>query len=188
MTKKKASPKNIIKTKDEELDDYDGFDEEVMMEREEKYASHIGAFLMWFSSLENGLDIAIAELIDGDHHHDTYLILKDMEVSKKIELFNELSLSRLAHVNKRQKLKENQLKSIIKELTSLMVLRNKIAHAKWYSLDKEGYVRVDTKIAKDKKTIVFRRFRITPVAMKRGMSRSAALEDKIFNFIEELWN
>jgi len=183
----KKAKRNCIEMKYEDLDQYDAFDEDLMLKKERKYAFLIGSFLIWFSNLEYYLDVAIANIISEGGHDRGYLIIKNLDMSSKIELFYSLSIPMVFYSNKKQKLK-TQLTFIKNELQRLSTLRNKIAHAKWYSLDGEGYVRVDIKTDKDNGLIKFRKFKITPAIIKSGMKETERLSIKIDNFTDDLWS
>jgi hypothetical protein len=178
---------NEIEIKYEDLDQYDAFDEDLMLKKEKRYAFLIGSFLIWFSNLEYYLDVAIANLISEGGHDRGYLIIKNLDLSSKIDLFYSLSMPMVFHCKKKKKLTA-ELNLIRNQLQSLSTLRNKIAHAKWYSLDSEGYVRVDIKTNKDNGLIKFRKFKITPAIIKSGMKETEVLSEKIDNFTDALWN
>lgn len=191
MTKPTKSTKNkqkILEVKYEELEQYDScWDEEVIAKKEERYASCIGSFLIWFSNLEHSLDIELANLILECSHDKGYLIIKDLEMSEKIELFYNLAFPQVNLAEKRKLLKLKQLNTIKKQLEYITVLRNKIAHAKWNTLDDDGFVRVDTKTNKENGFIKFRKFKITPSIMKQSMREIENLVEKLSIFTDNIW-
>lgn len=182
------SKKKSIEIKYEELDQYDWFDEEIMDQKEEQYAPLIGSFLMWFSNLEYCLDVAIANLINDSFHDRGYVIIKDLSVRAKIDLFKSLAHPMVFYSNKKEKLKIKQLNSITIKLRNISELRNKISHAKWYSLDKDGYVRCDIKTDKDNGLVKFKKYKITPSIIKRNMRAMEKLCEQIDTFTENIWN
>lgn len=182
------SNKKSIDIKYEELDQYDWFDEEVMNQKENTYAPLVGSFLMWFSNLEYCLDIAIANLISDRHHERGYVVIKNLSIREKIDLFKSLIHPMVFHSDKKKKIKTKQLNSMVTKLRNLSKLRNKIAHAKWYSLDKDGYVRCDIKTDKENGLIKFKKYKITPIIMKRNMKTMEKLCEQIDDFIENIWN
>ena len=180
--------KSEIETKYEELEQYDSrWDDEIMEKKEKRYASHIGSFLIWFSNLEHSLDIELANLISERSHDDGYIIIKDLEMFEKIELYYNLAFPRVNFSEKRKVLKLKQLGTIRKKLEKLTILRNKIAHAKWNTLDKDGFVRVDTKTNKENGFIKFKKSKITPVIMRQGMRDIENLAEKISTFTDNIW-
>lgn len=182
------SSKKSIEIRYEDLDQYDWFDEEVMDQKEEQYAPLIGSFLMWFSNLEYCLDIAIANLVSDRHHERGYVVIKNLSIRDKIDLFKSLLHPMVFYTDKRKKLKKKQLDSIVTKLRNLSELRNKIAHAKWYSLDKDGYVRCDVKTDKDNGLIKFKKYKITPAIMRSNMRVMEKLCEQIDDFVENIWN
>jgi len=149
-----------------------------MDNKEKDYAQSIGSFLMWFGTLEHALDIRIADQIQEHYHEMGYLIIKDMKIIDKINFFYNILFMKIHYCENGKKKKKimSQLLSIKKKLIVLNTLRNKIAHAKWYSLDKEGYVRTNIKRRKNDGSIVLEKHKITPLMMKSSVA----------NFIAEL--
>jgi hypothetical protein len=135
--------------------------------------------------LEHTLDVEIANLISDRSHDDGYTIIKDLELFAKIELFYNLAFPRVSYAYKRKQQKTNNLNSIRKKIENITVLRNKIAHAKWYTLDKEGYVRVDMKTSKEDGVIKFRKFKMTPALIRKGIRDIEALDEKLSLFVED---
>jgi hypothetical protein len=189
---KPAKPTNkkqkVLEVKYEELEQYDSrWDDEVIAKKEEQYASCIGSFLIWFSNLEHSLDIELANLILECSHDKGYLIIKDLEMFEKIELFYNLAFPQVNLAEKKKVLKLKQLNTIRKQLEDIIVLRNKIAHAKWNTLDEDGFVRVDTKTNKENGFIKFRKFKITPTIMRQGMRDIENLAEKLSTFTDNIW-
>ncbi|MFA6466400.1 MAG: hypothetical protein WCV71_00900 [Patescibacteria group bacterium] len=185
--KKRAKPKNDLETKLERLDQYDYIDEDLMYKKRDKYAPLIGKFLIEFSNLEHTLDIEIAELLGHGSHDTGYAVLKNLDFSSKIELFYDLVYPLVCCAEKRKEQKLLQIKEFRNKLDNLCVLRNKIAHAKWYTLDKDGYVRVSVKTNKIDGLINFRKLKITPTIIKNGLKRIEPLSEKLSDFTERLW-
>jgi len=183
--KNNKKPKNKIEVKFEYLDQYDYHGGALTPEREKKYAFLIGTFLMDFSDLERTLDIEIANLISDRSHDEGYIIIKNLKFSAKRELFYDLFFPRIFYAKKKKE-NANQLKLIRKKLEALATLRNKIAHAKWYTLDKEGYVRVDVNTNKDNGLIRFKRFKITPTIIKNGIKEIEKLNKKLPDLNENI--
>lgn len=93
----------------------------------------------------------------------------------------------ILYSNKKVKLKTNKLDSIVKKPRSTSELRNKIAHAKWYSLDGAGYVRCDIKTDRVSGAVKFKKYKITPAIIRRGMKTIENALDVIEDFIEGIW-
>jgi hypothetical protein len=177
-----------IEVKYEELEQYDSrWDDEVMERKKEKYALYIGSFLIWFSNLEHSLDIELANLINERSHDEGYIVIKDLEMFEKIELYYNLAFPRVHFSEKKKVFKLKQLGVIRKRLENLAILRNKVAHAKWNTLDKDGFVRIDTKTNKENGLIKFRKFKITPATMRQGMKDIEDLAEKLSDFTDNIW-
>ncbi len=176
-----------IETKIEPLYQYDYVDDVLMLKKAHKYAPLIGSFLINFSNLEHCLDVEIADFLGNQRSHDFgYMVLKNLGFAEKIELFYDLVYTLVCWSEKHKRHKMLQLKKIKKSLDDLCVLRNKIAHAKWYTLDSEGYVRVAIKTDKDNGLVNFKKLRITPITIKRGLREIDSLTYKISDFTEKL--
>ncbi len=106
---------------------------------------------------------------------------------EKIELYYNLAFPRVNFSEKRKALKLKQLGIIRKKLEKLTMLRNKVAHAKWNTLDKDGFVRVDTKTNKENGFIKFKKSRITPKIMRQGMKDIENLAEKLSTFTDNIW-
>jgi hypothetical protein len=184
----KRTKQNLTGVKYEELEQYDScWKNEVIIKKEKKYASCIGSFLIWFSHLEQSLDIELANLINNRSHEQGYIIIKDLEMFKKIELFYNLifPVINFSETKKVKKIKELDL--VRKQLENLTILRNKVAHAKWNTLENDGYVRVDTKTNKDSGLIKFRKFNITPAIMRKGINDIEVLSERLSIIVENIW-
>lgn len=176
-----------IKIKYENLDQYDYSEEDLIIKKEKKYASLIGSFLIWFSNLEHNLNIGLANLISDHSHEDGYVIIKDMTMFQKIELFYNFAFPRVNFAEKRKAQKLKTLSSMRRQLEELNTFRNKVAHAKWNTLDKEGYVRVEVITDKESGFIKFKKFKITPQIIKSKLSEVVILGDKLYDFTENIW-
>lgn len=187
MTKIKIQT-SPLEVKYEELEQYDySSDDDVMFRKQDQYSSCIGLFLIWFSNLEHSLDIELANLINDRSHDEGYVVIKDLEMFEKIELFYNLAFPRVHFSNKRKSQKMKSLILIYKKLDDLTILRNRIAHGKWNTLDKEGFIRVDAKTNKENGLIKFRKYKITPKIMRKGVTEIKALVDNLSLFVERLW-
>ena len=188
--KKRQNKQNIMEVKYEELEQYDTqWNDELMAKKESSYAHHIGAFLISFSTLEHRLDIELSNLINDRSHDEGYLIIKDLEMSAKIELFYNLAFPRIHSKNINKRKKEQRLfrlTSIRKQLEDLSILRNKIAHAKWNTLDKDGYIRVDTKTKKEDGFIKFRKLKITTATIRESIGKIPVLIEKLVMFTDHI--
>ncbi len=176
-----------IEVKYDDLEQYDTcWNDEVIFKKQEKYAFCIGMFLIAFSHLEHSLEIALANLINDRSHDEGYIIIKDLEMFEKIELYYNLAFPRVDSLPKRRVLKLKRLDIMRKKIEKISILRNKIAHAKWNTLDKDGFVRVDTKTNKENGFIKFKKFKITPVLINTGIRDIEILSEQISNFTDNI--
>lgn len=186
MKSRKKKQQNILEVKYEESQFEFGSGDKLMIKQEEIYASLIGTFLIRFSNLEHTLELGIVDRINDRIYDEGYIIIKDLDLSGKIELFYNVTHMFSNYALKRKKQKMNQLNSIKSKLYELSILRNKIAHAKWYTLDSEGYIRVDTKTSKENGLIKFRKFKLTTNVIKRGIREIKQVNAKLAIFLFEV--
>lgn len=190
----KRKPKNArkkLEIKFEELDQYDGWSDEILERWEGQYAYHIGKVFISFSALEHGLEVQLANLINERAHEEGFLVAKDLEMHHKIELFYNLCFQLIYYKfeNSKQRPKLlTRLAAIRKQLEDSSEFRNKVAHAKWTTLDEEGFVRVDTKTDKDNGRIRFRKFKMSASilhnAARRMIGQATALDDFMENRLQ----
>jgi len=178
---------DFIEISYEELEQYDGFSEDLMEKRCGDYAELIGSFLMEFSSLEHDLDVAIANLINERSHIQGYLVIKNLSVDEKIELLYTLALPNITSFSKDVDYIKDELVDIRDKCKLINLLRNKIAHAKWYSLDEQGFVRVDIKTKKDDGFVRFKKYKITPKIIKIGIVAIRKWSNTLRNFNENIY-
>lgn len=192
MAKGKNKRKSL-EVKYEELDQYDGWSDEVLEKWQGQYAYHIGKLFIAFSALEHSLEVQLANLINERGHDEGLLMVKDLEMQHKIELFYNLSFQysyfKYDDNPKRRTKLLTKLTSIRKQLETSSELRNKVAHAKWTTLDDEGYVRVDTKTDKNNGLIRFRKFKMTASILHNASRRMLGQATTLEHFVEnELWD
>lgn len=169
----------------EKLDQYDNNpEEEISLKRRIDYAFYIWEFLINFSSLEHEIDIALADRISHGSHELWYHVTKILEVSDKINLLHDLMFQYLCYCDSKEKIW--LLDKLIERLKSVTVLRNKVAHWKWNTLDCNGYLRVDVKVSKEDGWIIFRKFKITLPILRKGIKEIEKLIEEIPNFLSSL--
>ncbi len=185
MNKKKKKSINTLDVKYEELDQYDGgWNEDILLNKKIDYAFYIWKFLIDFSDLEHEIDIALAEQISNRGHDLWYLITKDVEIFDKTNLLYNLLFQYLSCFKKNKKIKK--LDDLIKRFQNLIVFRNKIAHWKWNTLDKDGFIRVDVRTSKESGFIVFRKFKITLPILRKSIKEIEKLTEELSNFLFSL--
>lgn len=172
--------KKILETKYEELDQFDYYDDDLVEESKNKYANIIGLFLIEFGQFEHNIDIEIADLITDDDQTQGYTIIKNLSIFSKIELFYNLSLQKTSSMDGNT----TKLKEIFEKLEEIIELRNKIAHGKWHTLDKDGFIRVGTERKKDDGFIKFKKTKITPEIIEKGIQEMGEIIEEIDKFNE----
>lgn len=180
MTKTKS-------VKYEELEQYDGIDTEIMENLSRKYAFLVGKFLLNFSYLEHSLDIEIAELINNRTHDQGYLVIKNLTYSQKVDLLSSLSKPMVFYSDKNKRKKKERLEYVNKNLKNIGKLRNNIAHANWFSLDEDGYVRVKIKPDTESGLVKFERVKISEDTIKNGIKDMEKLMKKLSGLWEDLY-
>lgn len=129
------------------MDQYDYVDEDYFYEAIDEYSPLIGSFLMNFSLLERELNIAIAEFINDGTHEIGYVVVGQLSMERKIEIFYKFYLQMETSVDGKNKVRLEKIKRSLLELNSF---RNQIAHADWGTLNKKHGVRI--KIQTDNET------------------------------------
>ena len=170
----------------ESLEQYDYSTNDYMYRVEDKYSHLIGIFLIRFSELEHSLNITIADIINDRTHEHGFIIVENLTTNNKIQLFYKFYLLHISALQKdRLTLKLQNLKIQLEEINSF---RNKIVHANWQTLNKQGMVR--TKIAVDSQHgyVLFRKFEMLPKTIRLQIKSLEKLILTLENFSEETLN
>ena len=159
----------------EELEQYDYVDDEYIDEVSPDYIEAIGLFVLNFSALEHQLNIEIAEKINPSNHLFGYQIVELLSAKSKIDLFSRLINSWIFFSNKELKTKGIYILSKLKGFNSF---RNKVIHANWMSLRKDGTVRTSMAVD-DNGEVQFERTKLTSEIINKK-------SEEISKFLEEL--
>ena len=182
---RKLNRRSELPEKDLEiLEQLDYFEDDYINKVFDKYSQLIGRFLIEFSRLEHDFNITIAEFFGDDYHETGYIIIKKLMFFNKIELFYDLYIRPISFSEKNKKKKEKLL-NIKERLNKINTFRNRVVHANWASLNKDGFVR--TKIITDYRVdgaVKFERVKITPKIIKKNISEINRLIDTIETFTE----
>ncbi|OGL29408.1 hypothetical protein A3D14_03230 [Candidatus Saccharibacteria bacterium RIFCSPHIGHO2_02_FULL_47_12] len=174
---------NGIEFKKIGLDQYDYYDDKFMLKNISKYDKRIGSLLIEFGELEHLLDSAIAFIISDRSDDNGLRIIMDMSYRQKVELYNRLCkiyLNVAGHTSKVAKLKLH-----MKNLISAGEARNLVAHAKWMSLDEEGFVR--TKASMDEEAFIeFKYYRLTPQVLYNQERKLSKITTEFYAFLESI--
>lgn len=167
------------------LDQYDYVDNDFFYEAIEEYSPLIGSFLMNFSLLERELNQAIAEIIQDGTHETGYIIISQLNMGKKIEIFHKLYLQLETATDGKHREKLEKIKG---KLIALNAFRNQIAHADWGTLSKEHNVRI--KIQADTETgfVKFKLACIKPEDIESNTEEIDSVIDEIDEYKEEAFN
>lgn len=183
-------PKNKIslETAIKELDQYDLFDADLIFSRHKNYSAPIGMLLISFSRLEYFLNYMIARSINDRSDEPGLRVIKYLEFKDKINLASDLYIRLINSISNStiKNQKRDKLKIIINKLIEISEFRNKIAHANWMTLDKEGFVRVDIREDKSGGGVVFKSIKITPLIIRKFIRQTDSLVKIINNFIESI--
>ncbi|MDP2940158.1 MAG: winged helix-turn-helix domain-containing protein [Candidatus Omnitrophota bacterium] len=168
----------------ETLEQLDFFEDDYIDKVFDKYSQLIGWFLIRFSRLEHDFNIIIAEFFGDDYHETGYIVIKKLMFLNKIELFYDLYIRPISFSEKNKK-KQEKLLNIKKRLDDINTFRNRVVHANWSSLNRDGFVR--TKIITDYRVdgaVKFERVKITPKIIKKNIAEINKLIDDIETFRE----
>ena len=177
--------KTIKKDKDlenikEDLQQEDYYDSDYIEKVSEKYSKLIGIFIIKFNELEHELNRAIAKTFIDDDDSVGYRVIKLLNVSNKIELFYEIFLEITTSTDG----KVEKLKKIKKKLDEARIFRNKLVHANWSTLTKEGYVRTKIESNKENGAIQLVKVKILPKTIKGFIDKVESLIIKIWEYSE----
>lgn len=183
MTNSNIIDSNGIEFKKIGLDQYDHYDDEFMLKNFSKYDKRIGSLLIEFGELENLLDSAIAFMISDRSDDSGLRITMDMSYRQKVELYNRLCKIYLNVSGFGTKVPK--LKLYIKNLVSAGEVRNLVAHAKWMSLDQDGFVQTKANMDEDA-FIEFKYYRLTPQVLYNQERRMSKLANDFYTFLESV--
>lgn len=173
---------NGIEYKYIELEQFDAYDYDFMQKKWPLFDKRIGSLLIAFSELEQTLDKAVAFMV-SEHSDDLgFRVTMDLTFRQKIELFNRLCRFYLVITDKKGDLK--YFKKFVHELISAGEIRNIVAHAKWMSLDNEGFVRSKTGIDEDA-YVRFRYYKLSPKVLYTLERRINKIDGLFYSFLEK---
>lgn len=165
------------------LEQYDYYDEEYLEKVIDKYSVLVGLFIIKFSSLEHEIDTFIADRLGDDYHETGYVIIENLSISNKINLFYKMYLR--IESFKEEKNNKKVLENIKVRLVAINTFRNYIAHANWGSLTKDGFVRVKITVDSQEGCIKLKNFQITLKILKDNLKEIDKLLDLIFDYKED---
>jgi len=164
------------------MDQYDYYEDEIILKQFDRYSVRIGSLLMMFSELEHSLDKAIAFIINDRSDDFGFRVTMDMSFMQKIELYNRFFKTYLVAFDKKDDF--TKLKTIIDRLKSSARIRNIVAHAKWMSLDEDGFVRSKVSLD-DEAYIEFKYYKLTPKVLYNLERKIRKLDNDFYSYIDK---
>lgn len=171
---------------DEPLEQYDYSTNDYLYQVEEEYAHLIGLFLIRFSELEHELNISIAEVLNDRSHEAGFVVIENLNISNKIQLFYKFYLRHVSILGKEKHIEK--LDGIRKTFEEINTFRNKIVHANWQSLNKEGMVRTKITVDKQEGYVLFKKIQIFPKTIKYKIKAVEKLTLNLNSFVELVQN
>lgn len=122
---------------DPEMDGFDGYDKIWNI-----LSKLIGACMILFSELETQVEVNLYELINDRSHQQGRMITRNMSYRQKVDLYIDYLRSLTVDVYglPLPDTYSHDIDQLKKHLYRAGELRNIIAHAKWPSITKDGYV------------------------------------------------
>ncbi len=176
----------MSKAVNEKMEQYDYAinDDYVVEEIESMFSALIGSLIINFNSLENELNISIANIIDNRSHELGYQVIEGLVMQNKINLFYKLYLGLISALDLKRK---PELLELRKTLTELNIFRNLVVHGNWALYDKKGFIRskfmTDTAGNGD---IHFKLTKITKTDLKANIRAMRKAESKIADLYDNL--
>lgn len=159
---------------------YDGYDWEYIEQVIDKYSPLIWKFLIYFSGLENEINLAIAKFINDRADEIWFSIIENVTINNKINLFYKCYLRMLSVLWKSTK----KLIKLKTRLEKINTLRNNICHANRQSLSEDKYVRTKITVDNWNWIVKFKKIQITPILIKKNITEINNLMYEISEFTD----
>lgn len=182
MSNKLYRDANSIEYKYIGLEQYDYYDYDNMAKMWHKYDKRIGGVLIQFGELEQSLDGAIAFLVSDRSDDLGYRITMDLSFGQKVKLFNRLCKIYLKWAPDTDD--ASALKDVVDRLIAASQVRNIVAHAKWMTLDEDGFVRSRAGI-NDEAEVHFKYYRLTPKVLYHQERKIRKIDVDFTNFLDK---
>ncbi len=162
---------------------------EIMENQYDKYSKSIGMFIISFSNMEDCVERDFAKSIHDDADEPGYRIIKYLSFRDKVNLLKDdyLAFIKYSLPESKQEKILSELNIIYSKLVELSEFRNRVAHANWYSLDKNGFVRCKITENKENVGIVFEKVKMTPGVLIKFTRQNYAISHKLDEFREKIW-
>lgn len=168
----------------EQLDQYDFVDEDWIDQASPDYTLAIGNFLIGFSSLEHALNLYLANQINDRAHDPGYQVIELLKTREKIDLLSRMCSLHLTYINAEESKNKKRFRLIIQKLRDLNTFRNKVVHANWMSLRRDGTVRTKVVIDSLEGTVQFERSKMTSELIETKTEEIEELIEEMDDFFE----
>lgn len=163
------------------------FYEPADMDDVKELSQEIGAVLVFFSELEFSLESAIASLFSDRSDQVGMTVVKFLEYSQKVAMFTEMTTSYISWSGKGvPDHYRDELKQISKELLAMAELRNIVAHAKWMSLDNDGFVRSWVKVDKQTGLPIVKYYKLDSGALNMISAKVRSADGLLAQYVENI--
>ena len=166
--------------------DYSYNDDFDITEIDARFSCLIGSFIIYFNSLENELNVCLADIIHSASHEMGYQIIEGLMMQNKIKLFYRLYLTLASNLAPRKK---KRIKEIKDALTKINLFSKILVHGNWSLYNKNGMLR--TKFYTDTKgngEVYFKSIRVLKRDIKSKIAQIRKLELEIFELRDILIN
>ena len=163
----------------EDLEQEDYYEEEYIEKASEKYSKLIGEFIIKFSGLEHEMNVAIAEAFFDDDHDTGYTVIEKLSFFDKVDLFYKMYLKRAYHNDEGNISKLKKIKTKFEEINAF---RNKVVHANWSTLTKEGFVRTKITVDNADGIVKFIKVKILPKNIREFIKKIDSLINQLDNY------
>lgn len=181
----KKNHDNGIEFKYVELEQYDHYDEDLMVKNQHRYDKRIGSLMIAFNELEKTVERGISFLVSDRSDDNGMRIIIDYSFRQKLILFQRLATVYLHYAKGKKDTKEIvRLKALLKLLLSAAEIRNIIAHAKWMSLDEDGFVRSNKSSLSDEAWVRFKYYKLTPKILYNLERQILKVNTSLYYFLD----
>lgn len=162
---------------------------QTMENQHDKYSRSVGMFIISFSNVEDRVEKDFARSIHDDADEPGYRIIKYLSFRDKINLLKDdyFAFIKYSLPESKQEKILSELNIIYSKLVELSEFRNRVAHANWYSLDKNGFVRCKITQNKGDVGIFFEKVKMTPGVLIKFTRQNYAISNKLDGFREKVW-
>jgi hypothetical protein len=136
------------------------------------------------------LDVDFAKSIHDSSYESGYRIIKYLSFRDKVNLLHDDYVAFIKYCctgNKQIKLLE-EINVIFSKLKELSEFRNKIAHANWYSLNKNGFVICRAIENKGEAGMLLEKVKMTPGVLMKFTRQNYSVSNNLGEIREKIWD